>query len=74
MTMTWTEKIPGGSRNHGQVQAERSALAFAKAGYKVFIQTPQTKDFNQDLVTFRKMIAHGQVFPEKAEADGMEQV
>lgn len=64
----------GQPRNHGQVQAERSALAFAKAGYKVFIQTPQTKDFNQDLVTFRKMIAHGQVFPEKAEADGMEQV
>ena len=42
--------------NHGQIQAEQSAEAFAKAGYKVFIQTPQTKDFNEDLLTFREML------------------
>lgn len=62
----------GQPRNHGQVQARLSAVAFAKAGYKVFIQTPQTKDFNQDLVTFREMIARGQDCPEKAETGEME--
>ena len=47
----------GQHRNHGQIQAIRSAEAFARAGYKVFIQTPQTKDSNEDLLIFREMSA-----------------
>ena len=43
----------GQPHNHGQVQAERSAAAFKKAGYMVYIQTPQGKDFNEDLMVFR---------------------
>lgn len=46
----------GTPHNHGQVQAEISAETFADLGYKCFIQTPQTKDFNQDLLTFRAML------------------
>ena len=42
----------GQPHNHGQVQAERSAAVFKKAGYKVYIQTPQGKDFNEDLMVF----------------------
>ena len=62
----------GQPRNHGQVQAEQSAEAFAKAGYKVFIQTPQTKDFNEDLLTFREMSARSRDGPERAEAEELE--
>lgn len=54
---------------HGQVQANQSAEAFAKAGYKIFIQTPQTKDFNEDLLTFREMSARSRDGPERTEAD-----
>lgn len=50
----------GQPHNHGQLQAEMSAEIFANLGYKVFIQTPQTKDFNQDLLTFRQMTAQEQ--------------
>jgi hypothetical protein len=42
----------GQPHNHGQIQAEISAETFADLGYKTFIQTPNTKDFNQDLLTF----------------------
>ena len=49
----------GQPHNHGQVQAEQSAETFAKAGYKVYIQTPQEKDFNEDLIVFRGMMARG---------------
>lgn len=42
----------GTPHNHGQVQAEISAGKFTDLGYRCFIQTPQTKDFNQDLLTF----------------------
>ena len=45
--------VKGQPHNHGQVQAERSAAAFKKAGYMVYIQTPQGKDFNEDLMVFR---------------------
>ena len=48
--------------------------AFAKAGYKVFIQTPQTKDFNEDLLTFREMSARSRDGPERAEAEELEAV
>lgn len=43
----------GTPHNHGQVQAELSAEAFADLGYKTFIQTPLSKDFNQDLINYR---------------------
>ena len=62
----------GQPRNHGQVQANQSAEAFAKTGYKVFIQTPQTKDFNEDLLTFREMLARSRDSPERAEAEERE--
>ena len=62
----------GQLRNHGQVQAEQSAEAFAKAGYKVFIQTPQTKDFNEDLLTFREMSDRSRDGPEREEAEELE--
>ncbi len=42
----------GQPHNHGQVQAALSAEAFRKAGYQVYIQTPQGKDFNEDLIMF----------------------
>ena len=42
----------GQPHNHGQVQAVLSAEAFRKAGYRVYIQTPQKKDFNEDLMAF----------------------
>lgn len=63
----------GQPHNHGQVQAELSAEIFSKAGYKVYIQTPQTKDFNQDLMTFREMAAHSRDGPEGAETEAVEQ-
>ena len=47
----------GQPHNHGQIQAEISAETFAGLGYKTFIQTPQTKDFNKDLTTYREMLA-----------------
>lgn len=50
--------------NHGQVQAQVSAETFTKAGYQVFIQTPQTKDFNQDLLTFLEMMNYSRDGPE----------
>ena len=63
----------GRPHNHGQVQANLSAEAFAKAGYTVFIQTPQTKDFNQDLLTFREMSAGNRDGPERAGAGELEE-
>jgi len=45
----------GQPRNHGHVQAKLSAEAFRKAGYQVYIQTPQGKDFNEDLMVFLQM-------------------
>ena len=62
----------GQPRNHGQVQANQSAEAFAKAGYQIFIQTPQTKDFNEDLLTFREMSARSRDGPERTEAEELE--
>ncbi len=59
--------------NHGQEQARHSAEAFAKAGYRVFIQTPRTKDFNQDLVEFRKMQDRSRDGPGKAGTEEMEE-
>lgn len=56
----------GTPHNHGQVQAEISAGTFTELGYKCFIQTPQTKDFNQDLLTFRAMFQDSEKQPEKA--------
>jgi len=47
----------GTSHNHGQVQAELSAETFADLGYKTMIQTPVNKDFNLDLLVFRKVLA-----------------
>ncbi|MEG2013953.1 MAG: DUF3991 and TOPRIM domain-containing protein, partial [Anaerovoracaceae bacterium] len=46
----------GTPHNHGQVRAELSARIFADLGYATFIQTPNCKDFNQDLVTFRELL------------------
>lgn len=45
----------GTPHNHGQARAETSAKAFEDLGYTTYIQTPNTKDFNQDLTTFREM-------------------
>lgn len=51
-------KLPDGTpHNHGQVRAELSAKIFTDMGYTTFIQTPQCKDFNQDLINFRQMTA-----------------
>ena len=44
----------GQPHNHGQIQAQRSANTFQKQGYKVWIQTPENKDFNQDLIALRE--------------------
>lgn len=55
--------------NHGQAQANLSAEIFEKAGYKVFIQTPQTKDFNTDLMTLREMQSHSRDGPDMAEPE-----
>ena len=50
-------KLPDGTpHNHGQVQAQKAAAAFTDLGYQCYIQTPQSKDFNQDLCTFRAML------------------
>lgn len=46
----------GTPHNHGQAQAEISAETFTGLGYKCFIQTPQTKDFNQDLLILHKSL------------------
>ena len=56
----------GTPHNHGQVQAAASADTFTGRGYRCFIQTPQTKDFNQDLLTFRGLLeqsepSHGEL-------------
>lgn len=49
-------KLPDGSpHNHGQVRAEEYAVMYQERGYRVFIQTPQGKDFNQDLLTYQAM-------------------
>lgn len=50
----------GQPHNHGQVQAGLSAEAFEKAGYRVYIQTPQGRDFNEDLMVFREMMEREQ--------------
>ena len=47
----------GTPHNHGQVQAELSAEAFADSGYKTMIQTPNNKDFNLDLLALRKAVS-----------------
>lgn len=50
-------KLPDGSvHNHGQVRAEECALKYQEQGYRVFIQTPQGKDFNLDLDSYRKLM------------------
>ena len=50
-------QLPDGTpHNHGQVQAAVSADKYTRLGYRCFIQTPQTKDFNLDLCTFRAML------------------
>lgn len=46
----------GTPHNHGQVRAELSAGVFADLGYTVFIQTPNSKDFNNDLLMFRGLL------------------
>jgi len=51
-------KLPDGtSHNHGQVYAENCAREFRKLGYKTAIQTPNTKDFNNDLKNFLILLA-----------------
>ena len=55
--------------NHGQIQANRSARKFAKEGYKVFIQTPKTKDFNQDLLVFLEILTHSRDGPKRVEKE-----
>lgn len=59
----------GNPCNHGQIQAEKSAKSFAKAGYEVFIQTPRTKDFNQDLMVLQEMLSHVRDGPEAEEME-----
>ena len=50
-------KLPDGSpHNHGQVKAEEYAMIYQERGYRVFIQTPQGKDFNLDLLTYRGLL------------------
>ncbi|MGL5434530.1 MAG: DUF3991 domain-containing protein [Lachnospiraceae bacterium] len=50
-------KLPDGSpHNHGQVRAEEYALLYQERGYRVFIQTPQGKDFNQDLTVYLELV------------------
>ena len=55
----------GTPHNQGQAQAEISAGTFTDLGYKCFIQPPQTKDFNQDLLTFRAMLQTSEKQTEK---------
>lgn len=47
----------GTPHNHGQVKAQETAERFANLGYTVFIQTPNSKDFNNDLNMFRGLLA-----------------
>lgn len=50
-------KLPDGSpHNHGQVRAEEYAVLYQERGYRVLIQTPQGKDFNQDLIMHRTIL------------------
>ena len=46
----------GTPHNHGQIQAKKSVGTYTNLGYKCFIQTPKTKDFNQDLLTYRAIL------------------
>lgn len=60
--------LPDGTpHNHGQVRAESSAEIFADLGYTTFIQTPNTKDFNQDLTTFLKLMSQEVVAEQQME-------
>lgn len=50
-------KLPDGTlHNHGQIRAEIAAKNLTNSGYKTFIQTPNAKDFNEDLVIYRKLL------------------
>ena len=46
----------GTPHNHGQIRANLAKEVFAKLGYYTDIQTPNTKDFNKDLTTFRELL------------------
>lgn len=55
----------GTSYNYGQMRAQTSAGTFMELGYSCYIQTPQTKDFNQDLLTFQALLLESNQKPEK---------
>ena len=44
-------------RNHGQLAAIKAVEKYSAQGYDVMIQTPNTKDFNGDLLMFRNLLA-----------------
>jgi hypothetical protein len=47
-------KLPDGTpRNHGQEAAKKYCEKYAKLGYDTAVQTPNAKDFNEDLVGFK---------------------
>ncbi|MFI3238752.1 MAG: DUF3991 and TOPRIM domain-containing protein [Lachnospiraceae bacterium] len=46
----------GTPHNHGQEMAVKMAQKYAKLGYDVMIQTPNTNDFNSDLMMFRSLL------------------
>lgn len=47
----------GTPHNHGQIQALTSMDTFTNLGYQCFIQKPNQKDFNQDLMIFHSVSA-----------------
>ena len=51
----------GTAHNHGQVHAEKCAINYQQKGYRTFIQTPNAKDFNQDLKLFYEEERQGMV-------------
>lgn len=49
-------KQPDGTpHNHGQIRAAEMVQKYSNLGYEVMVQTPQTKDFNNDLLAYKEM-------------------
>ena len=43
--------------NHGQQAALKAVEKYSELGYDVMIQTPNTNDFNSDLLMFKNLLA-----------------
>lgn len=46
----------GTPKNHGQEMAVKMARKYADLGYDTMIQTPNSKDFNADLLWFKSLL------------------